>query len=128
MNMKFSTNHLVIATSDISKARSFYIDKLKLDSLENGEKFFAARLGDVRLSFFGGCDPFNESTEDKPGISFVMKVDDIDEAKKFIEQQGIKPITEIIQAGDFMKFFNIEDPDGNTISIGQYLADPLQPK
>lgn len=125
--MKFTSNHIVFGTADIEKARSFYKDKLKLEVLEEEKTFFALRLGDLRLSFFGGCDNFNESLENKPGISIVIKVSDIEEAKIFMINNGIKLHTEIITAGNFMKFFNVEDPDGNTISFGEYMTDPLLP-
>ena len=126
--MTFSSNHLVFGTADIENAKSFYIDKLMLEVLEEEKTFFALRLGDLRLSFFGGCEKFNESIENKPGISLVIKVSNIEEAKDYLVNKGITLQTEIITAGNFMKFFNVEDPDGNIISFGEYLSDSLLPK
>ena len=117
----FTCNHLVIQTPDIARARAFYIEKLGLTLLGGGEHYFAARAGELRLSFF----PSNEAPVGPGRIAVILRTDDVDAEFKRLTTSGIEAPDGIIEAPGFMRFFSFEDPDGNVVHIGEYLRDPL---
>jgi catechol 2,3-dioxygenase-like lactoylglutathione lyase family enzyme len=117
----FTCNHLVFRTPDIARARDFYIEKLGLTLLGGTEKYFAARAGEIRLSFF----PKEDTSTGEGRIAFILRTDNVDEAFTRLTAAGIAVPEGIIEAPDFMRFFTFEDPDGNTLHVGQYLRDPL---
>jgi catechol 2,3-dioxygenase-like lactoylglutathione lyase family enzyme len=114
-------NHLVFRTPDIARARAFYIEKLGLTLLGGAEKYFAARAGEIRLSFF----PSEDTPTGEGRVAFILRTDNVDEEFARLTAAGIDAPDGIIEAPDFMRFFSFEDPDGNTVHVGQYLRDPL---
>lgn len=125
--MKFECKHLSYSCADIKAMREFYADKLELELLDNGEHFFAVRAGDVRFSFFAGGKRY-VIADDSAGMGIILKTDNVNEAKDFVTGKGIILLNDIVEAPNFMKFFTLEDPDGNIVHIGEYLADPFLKK
>ncbi len=125
--MKFECKHLSYSVSDKKAMKEFYADKLELELLDDGPHFFAVRAGDVRFSFFAGGKRYSIA-DDSAGMGIVLKTDDVFKAKEFITSKQIILLSDIIEAPGFMKFFTLEDPDGNIIHIGEYLADPFLKK
>lgn len=58
-------------------------------------------------------------------MQIILRTDNIEAAKAELVGNGITLAQDIVEAPGFMRFFTIEDPDGNVIHVGQYLRDPL---
>ncbi len=115
-----SCNHISISCLDIERWFDFYANKLGLTLLHRWPKMFAVRAGDVRISVFQ-----SEEIASSGNIEIILRTDDIETAKASVTNDGVALAQDIIEAPDFMRFFTLEDPDGNVIHIGQYLRDPL---
>ena len=110
--MDLKCQHLVIRTTDVNKAREFYVEKLGLEVIEDAKNFFAAKAGGVRLSFFEGYEKQETGEDAKTGISIILK-------------KGVKVNGDIIDIPNFHRFLEIEDPDGNILFLGQYYVEPV---
>jgi len=118
--MKFELKHLSYNVSDLKASKDFYVNKLEFDELDSTEHFFAAKTGNIRFSFFPGAKKY-PIADDAAGMGIILAVDNIQEAKEFIMGNGISLLNDIVEAPGFMKFFTVEDPDGNIIHFGEYL-------
>jgi catechol 2,3-dioxygenase-like lactoylglutathione lyase family enzyme len=125
--MDFKCKHLSYSVSDVNSMREFYVDKLGLEMLDNGQNFFAVRAGDVRFSFFAGGKKY-PIADDSTGMGIILATENVSDAKAHVTSQGIALLNDIIEAPGFMKFFTMEDPDGNIVHVGEYLADPFLKK
>ncbi len=125
--MKFECKHLSYSCADIKAMKEFYADKLGLELLDNGEHFFAVRAGDVRFSFFAGGKKY-PIADDSAGMGIILKTDNVNDARAFVLSKDITLLNDIVEAPSFMKFFTLEDPDGNIVHIGEYFADPFLKK
>jgi catechol 2,3-dioxygenase-like lactoylglutathione lyase family enzyme len=121
--MKLSCNHITCITKDSRAAKDFYIDKLGLELLDDHGKFFSARAGDVRLSFFES----NEMRGDG-NMRVVLRTNDLEAVIQELAAKGIEPLEDVVEAPGFFKFITLKDPDDSIIHIGQYLRDPLKGK
>ena len=114
-----TTHHVAIIVSDYEKAREFYVDKLELPIIrenyreERGDYKLDLQVGDIELEIFGVKNPPKRVTNPEAcGLRhFAFKVDDIDEAVKWLNAKGIE--TEPIRWDEYtqkrMTFFR--DPD-----------------
>ncbi len=125
MNLK--CQHLSYSCADINAMKKFYIENLELELLDDGKHFFAARAGDVRFSFFVGGKKY-PIADDSAGMGIILRTDDVNAAKENMVSKGITLLNDIVEAPGFMKFFTLEDPDGNIVHIGEYLSDPFLKK
>ena len=113
------THHVAIIVSDYEKAREFYVDKLELPIIrenyreERGDYKLDLQVGDIELEIFGVKNPPKRVTNPEAcGLRhFAFKVDDIEEAVKWLNAKGIE--TEPIRWDEYtqkrMTFFR--DPD-----------------
>jgi len=121
--VNLSCCHVMLTVSDIDVAKEFYLSKLGLDEIEVYPKFFAARAGDVRFSFFVGGQkhgPEHDST-----VSVILRTEDITESVSKLAKSGVVFEGEVSEAPNFMRFVSFLDPDGNRLYLAQYLADPF---
>lgn len=125
--MKFECKHLSYSVSDKNAMKEFYADKLGLELLDDGEHFFAVRAGDIRFSFFAGGKKYPVA-DDAAGMGIILKTENVSEARAFVLSKDITLLNDIVEAPNFMKFFTLEDPDGNIVHIGEYLSDPFLKK
>jgi len=123
--MNLSLQHAIIRTSDIDKAKEFYVTKLGLEVLEEAKNFFACKAGTARLSFFGGYEKPTDLEEPKTGMSLVLRVDDLDKAIEELKNKGIKLNGEVIDIPYFHKFQEIEDPDSTILFLAEYHVEPV---
>jgi predicted enzyme related to lactoylglutathione lyase len=123
--MKLGCQHIVVRTTNIQNVKEFYVTKLGLEVLEEAPNFFAAKAGNVRLSFFEGYDKQETGEDAKTGFSIIFRTDDLDKAKTEAEAKGIKFAGDIIDIPNFHRFLELEDPDGNIIYLGQYYVEPV---
>lgn len=113
------THHVAIIVSDYEKAREFYVDKLELPIIrenyraERDDYKLDLQVGDIELEIFGVKNPPKRVTNPEAcGLRhFAFKVDDIEEAVKWLNAKGIE--TEPIRWDEYtqkrMTFFR--DPD-----------------
>lgn len=123
--MELKLQHTVVRVSDISIAKEFYLQKLGLELLEDAGNFFAAKAGNVRLSFFGGMKKAEMTEDPTTGVSLIFRVDDLAAAQKELESKGIKPFGDVIDIPNFHKFLEYEDPDGNVFFLAEYHVEPV---
>lgn len=114
-----TTHHVAIIVSDYEKAREFYVEKLELPIIrenyrkERDDYKLDLQLGDMELEIFGVKNPPQRVTNPEAcGLRHLaFKVDDIEEAVKWLNAKGIE--TEPIRWDEYtqkrMTFFR--DPD-----------------
>ena len=112
-------HHVAIIVSDYEKSREFYVEKLGLPIIrenyrEDREDYkLDLQVGDIELEIFGVKNPPQRVTNPEAcGLRHLaFKVDDIEEAVKWLNEKGIE--TEPIRWDSYtqkrMTFFR--DPD-----------------
>ncbi|MEO8513297.1 MAG: VOC family protein [Ignavibacteria bacterium] len=123
--MQLKLQHTVVRVTSIENAKDFYLNKIGLELLEDSGNFFAAKAGNVRLSFFGGYEKPEGSEDPKTGVSLIFRTDDLSKAAIELEAKGVKPLGEVIDIPDFHKFLEYEDPDGNVFFLAEYKVEPV---
>jgi predicted enzyme related to lactoylglutathione lyase len=123
--MNYSLQHAIIRTTDINKAKEFYVTKLGLEVLEEAKNFFACKAGVARLSFFGGYEKQSVSEDAKTGVSLILRVDNLDKAIEGLKNKGIEMSGDIIDIPNFHRFQELEDPDGTILFLAEYYVEPV---
>ena len=112
-------HHVAIIVSDYEKSREFYVEKLELPIIRENYREDRAdykldlQVGDMELEIFGVKNPPKRVTNPEAcGLRHLaFKVDDIEEAVKWLNEKGIE--TEPIRFDQYtqkrMTFFR--DPD-----------------
>ena len=115
---------LGLVVSDMPKAKEFYVDTLGLkitkDYRQDDDNWW------VSLALPEGGVTINLSLEKKvtPGTLFgvYFATSDITAAHKELEAKGAKVsevMDDLLGPGSGVKFFNLEDPDGNQVLLMQ---------
>ena len=112
-------HHVAIIVSDYEKSREFYVEKLELPIIrenyrEDREDYkLDLQVGDIELEIFGVKNPPQRVTNPEAcGLRHLaFKVDDIEEAVKWLNEKGIEtePIRWDSCTQKRMTFFR--DPD-----------------
>ncbi len=121
-----------IAVSDMKKSREFYADKLGLQVLtdyrRNDDNWW------VTLTLPGGgasltlarSSTVKKTTE--PGtLSFYFSTSDIAATYEDLNEKGVKPNEikdDLYGPGSGVKWFNLDDPDGNQVLVAQTESVP----
>lgn len=112
-------HHVAIIVSDYEKSREFYVEKLELPIIrenyreDRDDYKLDLQVGDIELEIFGVKNPPKRVTNPEAcGLRHLaFKVDDIEEAVKWLNEKGIE--TEPIRWDSYtqkrMTFFR--DPD-----------------
>ena len=112
-------HHIAIIVSDYEKSREFYVEKLELPIIrenyreDRDDYKLDLQVGDIELEIFGVKNPPQRVTNPEAcGLRHLaFKVDDIEEAVKWLNEKGIE--TEPIRWDSYtqkrMTFFR--DPD-----------------
>lgn len=112
-------HHVAIIVSDYEKSREFYVEKLELPIIrenyreDRDDYKLDLQVGDIELEIFGVKNPPHRVTNPEAcGLRHLaFKVDDIEEAVKWLNEKGIE--TEPIRWDSYtqkrMTFFR--DPD-----------------
>lgn len=120
-----------ITVADMKKSRAFYVDtlglKVKEERREDDDNWW------VSMEFPGGGSELtlgraaNYGAEEplQPGMAgLYMATTDVEASHKELTEKGLKTgeiMDDLFGPGSGVQFFNISDPDGNSINI-------LQPK
>ena len=109
---------------DISKARSFFVDKLGLKQTEFNEEFGWLELQAEDSGFTLGIGTKSDQSPYQPGhnVILTMTVDDIAAAKKQLEEKGVKFATDIYEVPGQVKLVDFLDDDGNVYQLVQSLS------
>ncbi len=126
-SMSLGCSHIVFNVSDLRQSRDFYLGKLGMEPLQDGEGMFAFRAGEVRVSVFGGGKRLEE--KDPVNMVLVLKTEagNLDPLVKSLKAKGVEFDGEVQDAPGFMRFIPLHDPDNNPLMLGEYAADPLKP-
>ena len=118
-------HHVAIIVSDYEKSRGFYVDKLELPIIrenyreDRDDYKLDLQVGDIELEIFGVKNPPKRVTNPEAcGLRHLaFKVDDIEEAIKWLNEKGIE--TEPIRWDSYtqkrMTFFR--DPDDLPLEV-----------
>jgi catechol 2,3-dioxygenase-like lactoylglutathione lyase family enzyme len=126
--MNLDCKHIEVRVSNLLKSKDFYIQKLGLTLLDDKPNFFAAQVGELRISFLGGNKFLDLNLEETIGTSIIFSTEDIESTRNELLQKGVKIIIDITNANNYLKFITIEDPDGLSVSIAEYLVTDLLEK
>jgi catechol 2,3-dioxygenase-like lactoylglutathione lyase family enzyme len=122
-----------ILVSDMKKAKEFYAEKLGLevatDYRRNDDNWW------VTLTFPGGGASItlarSSVTDNEPpkpdSISFYLSTSDIAAAHKELNEKGVKTNEikdDLYGPGSGVKWFNLDDPDGNQVLVAQTESVP----
>ena len=91
-------HHVAIIVSDYEKSREFYVEKLELPIIrenyreERDDYKLDLQVGDIELEIFGVKNPPKRVTNPEAcGLRHLaFKVDDIEEAVKWLNEKGIE--------------------------------------
>lgn len=118
-------HHVAIIVSDYEKSRKFYVEQLELPIIrenyrkERDDYKLDLKVGNIELEIFGVENPPARVTQPEAcGLRHLaFKVDDIEEAVKWLNSKGIQ--TEPIRMDEYtqkrMTFFR--DPDNLLLEI-----------
>lgn len=116
-----------ITVSDISKAKTFFVDVLGFKVRTYEEKYgwleLVAPEGGMALGV-AQAQSEGECSSEKPGQNAVVTctVDDIEASKKEFESKGVKFISRMIEVPGHVKMITFIDQDGNKFQLVQELA------
>jgi predicted enzyme related to lactoylglutathione lyase len=129
MNPINKLNMFSITVSNIAKSKAFYAETLGLkvtkDYREDDDNWWVtlefpgggANVTLAKAGKYGADDPV------KPGmIGLYLETTDIETAREDLKKKGLKIgdiMDDLFGPGSGTKFFNIEDPDGNSINVLQ---------
>ena len=121
-----------IAVSDMKKAKEFYAEKLGLEVVTDYR-----RSDDnwwVTLTPPGGGTSITlarsasvKKTTQPGTLSFYLSASDIAAAHKELNEKGVKPNEiqdDLYGPGSGVKWFNLDDPDGNQVLVVQSESVP----
>ena len=118
-------HHIAVICSDYAKAKEFYIDKLgfvlekEFYRPANNDYLRMLRLGDTVIELFIRPDaPARVNNPEALGLRHLaFKVEDIEPAVKWLNEQGIgtEPVREDPYNGGRFTFF--KDPDGLPLEL-----------
>jgi catechol 2,3-dioxygenase-like lactoylglutathione lyase family enzyme len=122
--MGIGCSQILLQVADLSEARSFYVEKLGLEVIEEFPKMVAVRAGDLRFSIFAGGKRRYPSDEDQYA-TVMFRTADLASTMNDWFSRGVEFDGEVEVAPNFMRYVSFRDPDGNQHYLAEYLTDPL---
>ena len=111
-------DHVYYWTRDLDAGVVFYRDVVGLPLLRRaGNEWAEFDAGPVRFALHG--------TDEDPapaGGTVVLRVDDLDAARRDLEQRGAAFDAFLGEVEGFARFATFRDPDGNPVQIIEYRA------
>lgn len=131
MSEKTTINQLTmisVVVSDMQKAKEFYAEKLGLgvatDYRLNDDNWWVTLTlpgGGVNITLARSSTTSNEPP--RPGtLGFYLSASDIAAAHDEVSKKGLKPSEirdDLYGPGSGVKFFQLQDPDGNQVTFAQ---------
>ena len=117
-----------VVVSDMKKAKEFYAEKLGLavatDYRRNDNNWWVTLTlpgGGASITLARSSTTSNEPP--KPGIlGFYLSTSDIAAAHQALNEKGVNPSEvrdDLYGPGSGVKFFQLQDPDGNQVTVAQ---------
>ena len=117
-----------VVVSDMGKAKEFYAEKLGLevatDYRQNDDNWWVTLMlpgGGASITLARSSTTSNEPPQ--PGtLGFYLSTSDVAAAHKELKEKGIKPSEirdNLYGPGSGVKFFQLQDPDGNQVTFAQ---------
>ena len=117
-----------VVVSDMQRAKEFYAEKLGLevatDYRQNDDNWWVTLTlpgGGASITLARSSTTSNEPP--KPGtLGFYLSTPDIAAAHKELNEKGVKPgevRDNLYGPGSGVKFFQLQDPDGNQVTFAQ---------
>ena len=117
-----------VVVSDMKRAKEFYAEKLGLevatDYRQNDNNWWVTLTlpgGGASITLARSSTTSNEPP--KPGtLGFYLSTSDIAAAHKELNEKGVKPSEiqdNLYGPGSGVKFFQLQDPDGNQVTFAQ---------
>jgi len=125
--MGLDCKHIMFNVSDVAEAKSFFIDKLGCELLEDHPRLFAFRTGGVRFSVFGGGRKLTEEEGEDANTSVLFATEALESTIADLKSKDVRFLGDVIEAPGFMKFIQFLDMDNNRHYLAEYLRDPLIP-
>jgi catechol 2,3-dioxygenase-like lactoylglutathione lyase family enzyme len=127
--LNFDCKHLTYRVADTTKSKIFYIDNLGLTLLDEKPNFLALKVGNIRISFFGGHKPSSQTSDEFVGTNIVLSTQNIEQTRDKLVEKGVVLKQDIVIANNFLKFIVLLDPDNLIVEIAEYLIkDTLESK
>ena len=131
--MDFHRHHVALSVADLDAALSFYaifgFKEVNRYTDPNGKFAIVHLLLDrhmLELFWYAEHQPAPETTAelstDLPRIGikhFGLRVDSLEEAMRFVREQGIEPASEISEGKTGVTYFFVKDPSGNFMEISE---------
>ena len=122
-----------VVVSDMKKAKEFYVEKLGLevatDYRLNDDNWWVTLIlpdGGASITLARSSTTSNEPP--KPGtVGFYLSTSDVAAAHKELNEKGVKPNQiqdDLYGPGSGVKWFNLDDPDGNQVLVAQTESVP----
>ncbi|SFS56515.1 VOC family protein [Paenibacillus sp. BC26] len=109
-----------VHVSDLRRSAAWYSMVMGLPVLEErlngGNVYWLALQGGTGLIL---DDNKSNTPADIPHVKFMYKTEDIEAARRFLEERGISDISEIDRPHPGLSFFRFEDPDRNSVMVTQ---------
>jgi CreA protein len=109
-----------LAVSDYGKALAWYRDVLGFDVVFELESWGWAQLQSPVDGLLIGIGQ-SEEVETGGGATLTFTVKDIEDARTYLEGEGVKFDGEISQVEDMVRLTTFYDPDGNALMLAQQL-------
>jgi len=117
-----------VVVSDMKKAKEFYAEKLGLevatDYRQNDDNWWVTVTlpgGGVSITLSRSSTTSNELPQ--PGtLGFYLSTSDVTAAHKELKEKGVKISgvqDDLYGPGSGVKFFQLQDPDGNQVTFAQ---------
>ena len=116
-----------VIVSDMKKAKAFYAEKLGLevatDYRQDDDNWWVtlALPGGASITLARSSATSNEPPQ--PGtLGFYLSTSDITTAHEELKEKGVKPgkvQDDLYGPGSGVKFFQLQDPDGNQLTFAQ---------
>lgn len=129
MSVVDKVNMFSITVSNMKKSKAFYVDTLGLkvtkDYREDDDNWWVTMEfpGGGATMTLGKAAKYGADEPLKPGmVGLYFETSDIEAAHDELSKKGVKVgdvQDDLFGPGSGVKFFNIEDPDGNSINILQ---------
>jgi predicted enzyme related to lactoylglutathione lyase len=111
-------DHVYYWTRDMARAVAFYRDVVGLSLVrQDGDAWAEFDAGPIRFALHGVV----EGHPVQPGGgTAVFEVDDLDEARRVLEERGVKFDEHVGEVPGYARFASFPDPDANTVQIIEY--------
>jgi catechol 2,3-dioxygenase-like lactoylglutathione lyase family enzyme len=109
-------DHVYYWTRDLDAGVAFYRDVVGLPLVRRaGGEWAEFEAGPIRFALHGTDDEAPPA-----GGTVVLRVDDLDEARRTLEDRGAVFDTFVGEVEGFARFVTFRDPDANPIQIIEY--------